>query len=263
MTHEIIKIDNYLLVVDDSEIKEGDFYLRYNNLVLRCTQLKESFNEGLNKNEIIILSNGCGDPYERSRDYLKKIIAHLPLNNSPILEGVLLLPPLEQEDDVEKLAEKEYREFPNNPLANPEWHYNKDINCGKKRKAFVKGYNKAKEKYRFTEEDMIKFVDFIDSKPMRNYSGEWKRITNDPNDEPKNFATLTDKQLIEWFVKSLLQPKMPVAFDCEMVDSFTKNNDEYIDELGVKGNYSTHSKIIKTTTNSQGQKVCAGKYIYE
>jgi len=27
MTHKLIKTDNYLLVVDDSEIKEGDIYL--------------------------------------------------------------------------------------------------------------------------------------------------------------------------------------------------------------------------------------------
>ena len=68
MKHDIIKTKDYLLVVDESEIKEGDFYLRYNNSVLRCTQLKESFNETLNKNEIAMLANGCGDPYERSRD---------------------------------------------------------------------------------------------------------------------------------------------------------------------------------------------------
>ena len=102
MTHKLIKTDNYLLVVDDSEIKVHDYYLRYNKLVLRCIKIESVFNQALNKNEVIISSHGIGDPYERSRDCIKKIIAHLPLNGSPILENIDLLPPIE--DDVEQLA---------------------------------------------------------------------------------------------------------------------------------------------------------------
>ena len=214
MKYNIIHTENYLLIVDDSEIKEGDFYLRYNNLVLRCTQLKESFNEGLNKNEIIILSNGCGDPYERSRDYLKKIIAHLPLNDSPILEGVDLLPPLE--DDVEKMAINEVGV--DGEIYN---EYDHEI--------FIKGYNKAKEKYRFTEEDIAKAITY--GWDLSHYH----RL----NTEEKLLKMQID------FIKTLSKPKMPVAFDAD--------EDYYGGEVKWK---------INTITNSDGKKVWIGKYIY-
>ncbi len=70
MTYNIIKTENYLLVVDDSEIK-GWYYDFYINKV------KHSGGAEYAENSIT-----------------KNIIAHLPLNNSPILESVDLLPPL-------------------------------------------------------------------------------------------------------------------------------------------------------------------------
>jgi len=41
---------------------------------------------------------------EEIKENLKKVIAHLPLNNAPLLEGVMLLPEVVVGDDVEKLA---------------------------------------------------------------------------------------------------------------------------------------------------------------
>jgi hypothetical protein len=73
MKHELIKTENYLLVVDDSEIAEHDWYYDSKTIYV---PVKQSFE---NSHEIF---DG------------KKIIAHLPLNNSPILEGVDLLPEL-------------------------------------------------------------------------------------------------------------------------------------------------------------------------
>lgn len=81
MKHKLIKTENYLLVVDDSEIKEGYYW---NELDKQVRQ-----------------NNTINHPYH------KKIISHLSLNGSLVLEGVDLLPPLE--DDVDKLA-KEYFE---------------------------------------------------------------------------------------------------------------------------------------------------------
>jgi hypothetical protein len=79
MKHNIIKIENYLLIVDGSEIKQGDWCL---------SKLYE----------VVRFGKKFAPPL------YKKIRAHLPLNNSPILEGVDLLPPYSrhQENGVEE-----------------------------------------------------------------------------------------------------------------------------------------------------------------
>lgn len=43
------------------------------------------------------------------------------------------------DEDIEKAARETYREYPNNPKHSLDWHYNKDINCFKKQKAFKLG----------------------------------------------------------------------------------------------------------------------------
>jgi len=96
MTHKIIKIDNYLLIVDDSEIKEGDWFMA-NQGAHKCIRVEE------NTSCPFITLNNKGKEVGHFKTWKNNIIAHLPLNNSPILEGVPLLPPLE--DDVEKLAQ--------------------------------------------------------------------------------------------------------------------------------------------------------------
>jgi hypothetical protein len=52
---------------------------------------------------------------------------------------------MKSKEEIEHLAENIYREYPSNPLDKPEWHYNKDVNCHRKRKAFVKGYTQCQE----------------------------------------------------------------------------------------------------------------------
>ena len=74
MSKILIKTTNYLLVVDESEIKEGDYFYSIRDLVEKA---------------IIDYPKG---------EHIGKIISHLPLNNSPILEGV---PPIEQEDELD------------------------------------------------------------------------------------------------------------------------------------------------------------------
>jgi hypothetical protein len=80
MTHNIIKTKNYLLLVDDSKIKEGDW-------------IYESDSNSVNI---------AGKGYHNFTQSDAKIIAHLPLNNSPVLEGVPLLPPLEDEQSLQQ-----------------------------------------------------------------------------------------------------------------------------------------------------------------
>lgn len=202
MKNKLIHTPNYLLVVDDSEIKEGDFVL------VSCSELEviETLKVKGYYNEQFLFDDGS----QIHMDYCKKIISHLPLNDSPILEWVDLLPPLEQEDDVEKLAE-EYGENIGNKNGTAAFDYKR-------------GYNKAKEKYNYTEEDMKYMFEC-----GRNY---------------QNNAEITFKVAMEY----LSQPKMPVWIKCE------------IQQLGsqTEGYY----EVPITTTNSQGQIVWVGKYIY-
>ena len=209
MKKELIKTENYLLVVDDSAIKVGDWFLTDDK---RIEQSAPDWNP---------------------REWHKKILAHLPLNDSPILEGVPLLPPLEDDDSNKDLF---YQKQVMNPYPTGGQSY------ASYEKGFIDGYNKAKEKYKFTEEDMINFA---------------CKVYNENYHKDASFLTTA-----ETLIKSFSQPKSPTHFEFEMEDGFSKNNDEYIDELGAKGNYYTHLKVIKTTTNSQGQQVACGKYIY-
>jgi hypothetical protein len=120
MTHKLIKTDDYLLVVDDSEIKEGDCLYGYvNNNTFKANKLSHLY---INS---------------------KKIISHLPLNGSPILEGVDLLPPIE--DDFEKFLDRDF-EFgftSKDTVDRIKWYYQTYF----------------KEKYKYTEEDVIRIVE--------------------------------------------------------------------------------------------------------
>ena len=209
----IIKTDNYLLIVSDKEIEAGDWFTDDNNSLNRSYKLSH-----------VQFANP------------KKIIAHLSLNNSPILDGVDLLPPLE--DDVDKLS-ADYTE---------EW-------CSKRKvdvyihDAFKAGYNKAKEKCKWTNEDMIEYSNWLFK--WCEYNKYRKLI-----DGVKPYGVgefISDKDMFVKFSKekSHQQPKYPIGFECEMV---TRVFDVYP---------QTINHIPKTTTNSQGQTQLVGTYIYE
>jgi hypothetical protein len=232
MTHNIIKTDNYLFVVDDSDIRKGDWYLRYNQFHMKCTELKTSFNEALKKEEIIIKSEVCGDPYERSKDFIKKIIAHLPLNNSPVLEGIDLLPALE--DGVEE-SEKAFTEVLD---IETKQVYDKMF-LDATEHGFIIGYNKAKEKYKFTEEDLREVL---------------FEVLNTSKEEC--CATHTKDSIVRRVIKSLQQPKIPDAFECKMVTM----NKGYTEESDYP---YQQCDIPKITTNSQGLTQWVGSYIFK
>jgi hypothetical protein len=125
MTHKLIKTDNYLLVVDDSDTKKGDWCY-----AILSKQTFENINPNL-----------------KSEDK-KKIIAHLPLNGSPILEGVDLLPPYSrhQEDGLDDAVIRFKESWIKLGVTDFELS------------AFSEGYNKAREKYKYTEEDIRKAI---------------------------------------------------------------------------------------------------------
>ena len=199
MTHDIIKTENYLLVVDDLEIREGDWiYESDSNTV-----------------------NIAGKGYHNFTQSDAKIIAHLPLNNSPVLEGVPLLPPLK--DEAESLSLKS---------VNKRGYTTDDYQDG-----FEDGYNKAKEKYKYTEEDLTRAFNIGINSQFE--STELKLNKDESFDRhSKNLLKL---------IQSLQQPEMPFGFECEWT---TKQMPEF------------HQDEPKTTTNSQGQTVLVGKYIY-
>jgi hypothetical protein len=77
MTHKIIKKENYLLIIDDSKIELGSWH----TCIYPEYPLEVRFTDESTKYDIC---KGC-----------KNIVAHLPLNNAPALEGVHLLPSIE------------------------------------------------------------------------------------------------------------------------------------------------------------------------
>lgn len=196
----IIKTDNYLLIVSDEVIKDGDWI----------------YNEEREPSILKCIGKG-------SLRGWAKIIAHIPLNNSPILEGVDLLPPLE--DEVEKLS-ADYTE---------EW-------CGKRKvdvyihDAFKGGYNKAKEKYKYTDEDLRNVIELARKFPYIK-KGEIK------------FDTTEDE-----IIQSLQQPKYPIGFEMVMVD--------FEVDMGLGEECIQYGQYPKTTTNLEDQNVLVGKYIY-
>jgi hypothetical protein len=204
MKHSLFAIDNYLLVVDNSEIKEGDKVL-YNDLDILTT---DKFDSWFTKWDFVEKSI----PPVKYINNCKKIIAHLPLNGAPVLEGVPLLPLLE--DEVEKLA----NEYTSNEKHSGWW-------------AFLRGYNKAKEKYKYTEEDIraIKRILIYD---------------DDKNDAEKITEVIRVIESLQH------RPKLPIAFECEM-------------EVGDYGDKNGLRKFVKTITTSQGETEWVGKYIYE
>ena len=207
MIHKLIKTDNYLLVVDESEIKEGDFRCNIQRGYISLVEIDEDTAY-----------------YNRRNDVFKRVIAHLPLNGSPILEGVPLLPPYSrhQEDGVEQMANTMFR----NKIDSLE-EIHSDYILG-----VTEGYNKAREKYKYTEEDMRKA--FIAGESRWGTNGE---IDTEPTQDE--------------FIQSLHQ--CPTEFECEMVWT-----NSYGSEVSVNS-YDVQSLKPKTITAAQGVQ-WVGKY---
>ncbi len=166
-------------------------------------------------------------------------IAHLPLNNSPILEGVDLLPPIE--DGVEKLAKEQLQSIEKVVFitSTKEEEY---LFCD----GFEIGYNKAKEKYKYTEEDIMKAVVF-----------GYRQNANNGN--------IDDEEEKE-FIQSLQQPKMPVKFKCyvekEPCTCHCHSKANTIHFTACCDNGWIKSRKILTTTTSEGITQWIGEYIY-
>jgi hypothetical protein len=207
MKNEIIYTDDYALIVSDEHIKD-----------VRPHKGKYHLEDGLTINKF--------PDYLTDLGACKLIIAHRPLTDAPILEGVPLLPEFSQEDDVVELALRTY------PFGNSE------------RNALITGYNKAKETYKYTEDDLI---------AVWNVAFEEGVSLDDEINDPVSFKDV---------IQSLQQPKRPEYFECKMEPKYK--------HIGaVKGIYGSGFRkqnlmygLPKTITNPQGQKELVGSYTY-
>ena len=197
MEHKIINTGDYLLIVDEDvySIKNGDY----------CYDLvTKSIRQWISEDRAFI--------------ELRKIISHLPLNNSPILKGVDLLPPLE-DDIIGKPLDNYIRE-----------RHNQDECVG-----FIDGYNKAKEKYKYTEQDLVWAIQ--------------EAYGHGQNDEFDGVNKIEES--IKVIKTYLQQPKMPVGFKCKTDCCYRCI--EGLDECNPN---------LLTTTNSQGFTQWVGEWVY-
>ena len=212
MRHKIIYTDDYALIVSDEEIKKGDY-------IFCIEDVKDDLKiERVSIRTIHWLVNSS---------IFKKVIGHRPLTDAPVLEGVPLLPEFGKKEDAEKIA---YNWFvtadKKNTIFDLGW-----VNI------FTAGYNKAKETYKYTEEDLIKAIELAQT--------------------PLDYDSLP---FIDEVMQSLQQQKRPKYFGCEMEPKYK--------HIGaVKGIYGSGFRkqnlmygLSKTITNSQGQKELVGTY---
>jgi hypothetical protein len=84
MKQKTIQTAKYLLIVDDSEIKDGDWFISIpRGTIHKCTAVFE--------NNLIDKSWEGRETIEITKSDCKKIIAHLPIGDSPIIDGVPLI----------------------------------------------------------------------------------------------------------------------------------------------------------------------------
>lgn len=208
MKHEIIYTEHYLFIVSNEQIKERDWFFNGED-ILQASRITD----------IIIDTQGQWSEIKSS----KKIIAHRPLTNAPVLEEVPLLPEFGQEEDVEDLA---LAYSSSKGSVNPEAYSDKQVGL---LHGFIDGYNKAKETYKYTEENLRECCSLI-----FNALGVGDDITTDE------------------IIQHIQQPKRPKYFECEMEDYGQF-------DCGV---FMKDGEEPKTITNSQGQTELVGEYIF-
>jgi hypothetical protein len=216
MRYPVIKTDSYSLIVNDDKIRMGDYYVDDYFLLRKCVVDDSEY-------------------WSNRKDY-KKLIAHRPLNNAPYIDGVDVLPPNWRDsgdkDDVEQLAE-EHAEHQFKGISDRTSMFE----C---KNDFKSGYQEAREKYKFTEEDMLQAA---------KYGYEFRDTTSFPE---HNFEDSCINNTKQW-LKSRQQPKYPIAFESVDID--------------VHQDTGLHLKKVGTEpdkiTNSEGRIEWVGEWVYE
>lgn len=233
MRHEIIKADNYLLVLDYKDVQPGDsFLLNFDHpsgRIRRCHRVCDDGKEDL----LMIDPVGFGFSYRRE---CKRISAHLPLNGAPYLDGLDVLPILE--DDVIGIPLSDYIQ---------EQHTQEECI------GFIDGYNKSRVKYKFTEEHVFGFLTYYNSVNFNKPEYKYKHPSMDGSQREYNRSI--DRKILAEYIKSLQQPKLPSAFECEMELVYYPAN------MPKEGEERPPYRP-KTFINSEGRTEWVGKYIY-
>jgi hypothetical protein len=207
MKHELIKTEDYLLVVSDEVIEDvrpyvGRYHLEKGNMIHQFPT------------------------YLTDLTYCKLIIAHLPLNEAPYLDGVDVLP--EIEGDLHIYDAIGYAGSEGHP--DPQAFSDRQMALFQ---GYADGYEKAKETYKYTFEDMMKC---------------WNKGAMDGRalkDEVHNDVIAFN------FIKSLSQPKLPIAFE------------SYTQRFADSDNILKQWDGPKTFTNPDGRTEWFGKYKFK
>jgi hypothetical protein len=216
MRYPVIKTDSYLLIVNDDKIRMGDYYVDDYFFLRKCV---------VDDSE-----------YWSNRKEYKKLIAHRPLNNAPHIDGLDVLPPNWRDsgdkDDVEQLAE-EHAEHQFKGISDRTSMFE----C---KNDFKSGYQESREKYKFTEEDMLQAA---------KYGYEFRDTTSFPE---HNFEDSCINNTKQW-LKSRQQPKYPIAFESVDIDVH-QDTGHHLKKVGTEPN-----KI----TNAEGRIEWVGEWVYE
>jgi hypothetical protein len=238
MKHEIIKAQDYLFVVSNEEIKDVRPYIgRYH---LEQGHILNQF-----------------PTYLTDLTECKLVIAHFPLNNAQPLEGVDLLPEIGNNVELaywDELYERRdsARNF-NGQVAGRHPDMFSEREMSSMHRGYMEGYNKAKETYKYTEEDILNALEV-------GYQSGLGYDDDNPNTSLAHIIHIKDG-----YIKSLNQPKIPIAFECDMERFWIYNNKEYIENKVPKSAIDKLLKTIskpKTITNSEGRTEWVGTYIF-
>jgi hypothetical protein len=122
--YNVVKVNDYLLILSKGiDINQNDWYLKDNQLILKCTKRIRTTNDGqyfphgniadmdLKENLVYSGNKHCDTFKYFDKINITRIIAHLPLNDSPILKGLDLLPPIKQKKLNSPTVFKSEQEF--------------------------------------------------------------------------------------------------------------------------------------------------------
>jgi hypothetical protein len=125
-----------------------------------------------------------------------------------------------------KLSEETYREFPTNPKDKIDWSYNRDVDCFKKRKSYVKGFDKAMDLMKgklFTVEDMKQAM---------------LEVINLTDFQKEEFRKNNDYHIIQDIIRSLeqsIEVKLEMEINHNINKEFTECYTEFKPKLDEDG----------------------------